>query len=337
MNNIQNLRTSSRRTTPWTNDSSATPTQVFIDSVVRNLFEERHKAISETAEVELVNAIGPKDCHHCGSSNFMRYGKDRNGIRCYKCKDCGRKFNVLTGTIFQNHKISITEWIDYCLQLFSHMSFNSISKSNRNALTTTRYWLDKIFMVLEGYQDDLVLEGNVYLDETYRKVVKREIQIRPDGKEYRGLSRNQMCIGLACDAKHVLAIYEGLGRPSLEKTQATFLSHIAEGSHLIHDQERSHKVLVEKLKLTSETYNSKDMKKLKDEKDPLNPINWECYLLQHFLDAHSAYSRSMIQGYLDLYAFIRNEGDNSYEKVEKLLMRCFDTRKTMTYRGKYAN
>ena len=337
MNNIENLRTSSRRTTPWTNDPSATPTQVFIDSVVQNLFEERHKAISETAEVDLVNAIEPQDCHHCGSSNFMRYGKDRNGIRCYKCKDCGRKFNVLTGTIFQNHKISITEWIDYCLELFSHMSFNSISKSNRNSLTTTRYWLEKIFMVLDGYQDDIVLKGNVYLDESYRKVCKSEIQLRPDGKEYRGLSRNQMCIGLACDDEHVIAIYEGLGHPSLKKTKTTFLSHIAEGSHLIHDQEKSHKVLIEKLKLTDETYNSNEIKKLKDEDNPLRPINWECYLLQNFFDAHSAYSRHMIQGYLNLYAFIRNEGENSYEKVEKLLMRCFDTRKTLTYRDKYAN
>ena len=90
-------------------------------------------------------------------------------------------------------------------------------------------------MVLEGYQDGIILKGDVYLDEIYRKVARSEIELRPDGKEYRGLSRNQMCIGLARDDGHVLAIYEGLGHPSQKKTKGAFLSHIEKGSHLIHD------------------------------------------------------------------------------------------------------
>ena len=80
------------------------------------------------------------------------------------------------------------------VELFSEQSFESISKANRKAYNTTRYWIDKIFLALKGTQDGIMLSGKVYLDETYLKVIKRDVERRADGKEYRGISRNQICI-----------------------------------------------------------------------------------------------------------------------------------------------
>ena len=51
--------------------------------------------------------------------------------------------------------------------------------------------------MIDGIQDSVMLEGNVWIDETFIKVRKGDIKKHPDGKEYRRLSRNQMCIGVA--------------------------------------------------------------------------------------------------------------------------------------------
>ena len=78
--------------------------------------------------------------------------------------ECGKTFTMLTGTLFENHKQPISEWIDTCLELFSEQSFEAISKANIKAYNTTRYWIDKIFMALKGTQDGIILSGKVYLD-----------------------------------------------------------------------------------------------------------------------------------------------------------------------------
>lgn len=49
----------------------------------------------------------------------------------------------------------------------SHSVIITKAYDNRNSETTAKYWLIKVFEVLKGIQDDIVLDGTVYLDETY--------------------------------------------------------------------------------------------------------------------------------------------------------------------------
>ena len=327
----------SRRTTPWTGLEDASPMQIFIDGVVEKAYESKHQKVSEThEEVELLNSYKPEVCPHCGSSRFIRYGKTSTGTYKYKCKDCGKYFSITTGTIFQDHKIPLTEWIEYCLCLFRYQSFNSISKTNRNSFTTTKYWLSKICLLLEHYQDDIVLEGNVYIDETFIRVRKEDIIYKEGNKQLRGISPNQMCIGIGCDDKHVIAIFQGYSKPSKGRTKACFESHIKKHSKLIHDQDSSHDILVEDLELESEVHNSKLLKGLPDSENPLDPINRQCDLLQSFLKAHSSFIRDDLQDYLNLFAFIMNSAYNPYEKVEILLNQALHFPKTLTFREKYS-
>ena len=48
------------------------------------------------------------------------------------------------------------------------------------------------------------------------------------------------------------------------------------------------------------------------------PINRKCFFLKKFLNSHSGFDREELQNYLNLFAFIMNEG-NQYERVEKIL------------------
>lgn len=108
---------------------------------------------------------------YCGFGSFKKNGLYNTNLQRYQCKQCGRSFNILTGTLFENHKISITEWIDYILQTISYESNSSISLNGRNSESTTPYWMHKLFLALEGYQEDIVLCGNVQIDETFYTVM----------------------------------------------------------------------------------------------------------------------------------------------------------------------
>ena len=327
-------RHKSRRRTPWDEQKVLTPTQEFLKMHYLSRYEDRHPTIAEADEAAMINSYTPQKCPFCGSESFVRIGCDENGIRRFKCV-CGRRFKPTTGTIFDSRKIPVSEWIEYCLNIFRYISLNADSWNNRNAISTSKYWLEKLFMTLDGYQNDIVLSNKVWLDETYYAVIMRDREHTEDGKLLPGLSRNQICVGVATDKIHTVCLVEGNGRPTQKSSYQAFKDHIAPGSTLIHDKEYSHKKLVEKLSLKSVVYASKDLKGLADSENPLNPVNRTHYLLKLFLNSHSGFNRDDLQGYLNLYTFAINPPSEPLEKVEKILNLVFENPKSLRYRDQF--
>ncbi|MGE4585214.1 MAG: hypothetical protein AB7C91_11245 [Sphaerochaeta sp.] len=210
------LTTKSRRKTPWTGKTEGvTPLQALIDNCTGRDYDHRHPEIEEISEQDFFNSIDLKSCRYCGSTRIVKDGRAKNKTIRYKCKDCGKRFTAITNTIFDSHKLPISEWMGFLLDVFGYGSFNLTSKVNRNSGNTTKYWRDKTFLLVRGIQDDIVLEGRVWSDETFFKVRSNAIRSHGDGTEFRGLSINQLCIGVACDKHgHSLYILEGFGKTS---------------------------------------------------------------------------------------------------------------------------
>ena len=195
-------RYKSRRMTPWDDADEKTPSQEFVTKVTMEHYNQRHPELSETGEVELINSFVPNKCPYCETESFKRFGKTKIGVQRYKClnKECSQTFLPITGTIFDGHKISISEWIEYCLNLFRNVSVIADSWNNKNAFTTSRYWLEKVFLILDGYQKDIVLSDRIWLDETYYSIMLKDITLIDNGTKKRGLysgynllpRRNQM-------------------------------------------------------------------------------------------------------------------------------------------------
>ncbi len=302
---LMNIVTTSRRRTLWTGSEGITPLQALIDSRNTAEYDFKHPDLKDADEGYYLNRIRPEGCRCCPSTNIKKHGFTSNGIQRYKCKDCGATFTILTGTIFDNHRIPVSEWVCFCLYLFKYQSFSTVSWDNRNADNTTRYWVRKFFLMLQELQDNMMLKGDVYIDETFWKVTKKDI-LQINGKEYRGISRNQMCIAIGYDGKHVYCHYEGRGKTSAAKTLLAFGNHIEPKSNLIHDMEKSHGLLAETLELKSRTYNSNDLKGVPDKDNPLNPINQACARLKKFFKAHPGFDRDLMQDYLNLFTFFDN-------------------------------
>ena len=240
----------SRRKTPWEEVDNLNATQVFLKDCYDTAYRERHRKIADCGEADMINSYSPAKCPFCGSFEFKKSGHTRSGVQRYMC-DCGRTFLPTTGTIFDEHRISIREWTDYCLNLFHHVSITADSWNNKNAFKTSRYWLQKLFLTLECVQDNIVLSGKVWLDETFYSVRSEDIVRTEGGSLPKGLSVNKICIGVATDKKNSVMFVEGKGKQSQKKTIETFGNHIERGSHLFHDEDNTHHRLVKELSLKS--------------------------------------------------------------------------------------
>ena len=328
---MKNRIDSSRQKTPWDNEVNKSTTEKFIVDIYKDHYKAKHPKLIDTKEYELINSININECKYCSSKNIKKNGFTKNNVQRYYCKECKAEFTATTNTIFENHKISITEWIEFLLDLFNYSSTTLISKVNKNSINTSIYWLQKVFLILKNWQDKIILKDKVYIDEMFYSVVKSKIKTK-NGKKLRGLSNNQYCIGIGYDGDNIIAIVEGLGKTSIDKTINTFKNHIEEGSTIIHDDEKSHRKLVKELKLIDESYNSLWLKTKKDEDNPLRPINHQCDLIRQFLNTHSGFDRDDLQDYLNLYCFMNSKPRNKLEKVKILLELAFSTSVTLKYK-----
>ena len=324
----------SRRKTPWDGVKDLNPTQAFLKEHYEERYNNHHQKVADSGEAEMVNYYAPSKCPFCGSKKFKKKGYTNSGVQRYIC-ECSKAFVPTTGTIFDDHKLSIVEWMEYCLNLFRHVSITADSWNNKNAFNTSRYWLQKLFLSLEGVQNNIVLSGTVWLDETYYRVRSEDVEYNEDGNKLRGISKNQIRIGVATDNINTLFLVEGKGKPSQKKTYETFGGRIAANSTLIHDKEAAHKKLVKELALNSISYASKDLKGLLDEDNPLYPVNRAHAIMKMFLNSHSGFMRDDLQGYLNLFSFVTNPPDEMLEKVELVINLAFCNPKVLRYRDFY--
>jgi len=327
-------RVESRKRTPWDGESNLTSTQEFLRRHYEKYYADRHRALGDSGEAEMINSYIPAKCPFCSCVKFKKSGHTQSGIQRYMC-NCGKTFLPTTGTIFDEHRISISEWMEYCLNLFRHVSITADSWSKKNAFATSRYWLQKLFLTLESVQNSIILTGSVWLDETFYTVRSEDIVRNENGMKLSGLSRNQICIGVATDKKNTLFFVEGTGKPSQKKTFEAFRYHIEPGSTLIHDGESAHLKLVRKLSLVSVVYASKDLKGLPDKDNPMNPVNRAHNILKKFLNTHSSFDRNDMQGYLNLFSFITNPPGDLLEKVELVIKAAFENPKLLRFRDFY--
>lgn len=325
--------------TPWDDacDDELQPAQRIVRDCHRDIYRYRHAHAGLEGEADFFNGYPRERCPRCKSPSIVRIGPDSAGIQRWLCRSCRRSFTPMTGTIFEGHKLPVADWTEFLLEVFSYESMQGIARSNRRSSTTIPYWFAKLFAVLEGVQDRIVLGGRVQIDETLYPLALADQPRMPDGSKMRGgYSKSKLCIGIGCDGRgSSIYRYEGLGKTSGAKTMRAFGSNIARGSTLAHDSENGHSRLVRELGLVDERYDAKEIKKLPDKENPLREVNRLCFLLKLFLDAHSGFDRGDIDGYLDLFSVMMNPPADKMEKAAMVLDRAMTTPKSLSFRDFY--
>ncbi|MCT4614469.1 MAG: IS1595 family transposase [Marinifilaceae bacterium] len=80
----------------------------------------------ETEENPLLNLKEPKICPHCNSKEIVSYGF-RNEAQRYKCKSCGKTYNILTNSPLAKLRLK-KKWLKYCECLKSGYSIRKTAE-----------------------------------------------------------------------------------------------------------------------------------------------------------------------------------------------------------------
>ncbi|MBO7673740.1 MAG: hypothetical protein J6S63_01870, partial [Atopobiaceae bacterium] len=229
-------------------------------------------------------------------------------------------------------------WFELLMGLMSFESLAGIARRDRRSPTTPPYQLAKLFAVLGGIQDGVVLEGRVQADEMMYPVPTADRDPALAGRRAGGYSRNNTCIAIACEERDrgssVFRVL-GLGKPSGARARAAYCPHLSPGLVLVHDKENSHNAVVRELGLVSEAHDSREIKRLPDKENPLWKVNRLCFLLRLFLDGHTGFDRSNFSGWLDLFSVMMNPPEDRLEKAAMVLDRAMSFPNTLRYRDFY--
>lgn len=305
--------------------------QELFRSTMREWYREKHRRPSGE-EVAMANMIPISECPYCGSHRVRLDGKSKKtGLKIRECRDCGRKFNPLTGTIFDSRKIPISEWFEFLGHLFQLHSVQSSARSNMNAKSTGRYWLSKVFLVLRGCQEGTVLGGTVYIDETYFPLAP-SARSGAKGSRKRGLSAEQLCVATVAAGKSCVLAVCGTGSPSAAECLKAYLPHIAKGSLIVHDGAKCHAGLAEAACCSEKIIPADKARNLPDSKNPMDPVNEVHRFLKLFMSRHGSYSRDRLQEWLNLFWFYWNVGGDPFDKAFELTKLAMTKRVVLRYR-----
>ena len=181
-----------------------------------------------------------RHCPYCHSSNVHRHGSF-SGLQRYKCMNCSKTFNSLTGTpLARLRKKEL--WLSYLDCMRESMTLRKCASELGINVKTAFRWRHRITGLLCKDSREQ-LNGIVEADETYfeksdkgSRELKRPPHLRGKSTRKRGLSKNKVCVLVACDrSKQSKEFITGLGPVKTKWLNRIFTEKIAPDSILVTD------------------------------------------------------------------------------------------------------
>ena len=125
---------------------------------------QKASAIDDTVAVINEHVTPEHPCPHCNSQHIHRWGCE-DAIQLYRCQDCRRTFNSLTGTPLARLK-QHDAWSGFAQSMLDGLSVRKAAKAAGIHRTTSFRWRHRLLAVpCEGKDGEL--SGIVEADETY--------------------------------------------------------------------------------------------------------------------------------------------------------------------------
>lgn len=123
----------------------------------------------------------------------------------YRCNDCGKTFTDVTNTPLQGSHLP-HKWLDFIHCMIEGYSLRKASELIGVHHVTFFYWRHKVLSSLKQ-MDFEQFSGIVEIDETYflysekgkRKINGRKVRKRGGASQFRGISKEQVCVLVARD------------------------------------------------------------------------------------------------------------------------------------------
>ncbi len=255
-------------------------------------------------------------CPSCGDGAPFKDGISDSGLQSYRCRSCGCRFNSLTGTVLERSKKDLPTWIGFIRLMCWNVPLDAIAELCGISHQIAWEWRHRVFATVDGYQDGIVLRDRIWIDETY--INDTDLTHGYGEARKRGLSKQKLCIAVAIDVhKNPVAVVCGHGKPSTKRMKNGLLSHMREGSVVVHDMEKAHKGLVKAAKCTDEAYKA-------DVKDPvylecMAMVNNLCSWIKRYLWRFTGMDPANLQSYLNWYVYLFrvNQAQDKWPKTER--------------------
>jgi transposase-like protein len=123
----------------------------------------------EQACIDHLTAVRWKDgayCPYCGGTTIYHFA-DR---RTHKCKDCGQRFSIKVGTIFEDTKLPLRKWFLALWFITSHtkgIASTQLAKDLKVTQKTAWFVMHRLRHAASTQSFNAPLEGEVEVDETY--------------------------------------------------------------------------------------------------------------------------------------------------------------------------
>lgn len=119
---------------------------------------------NQAREVIEAHAREHRQCPHCHSTAVVKNGS-ANGLQRFKCRQCARSFNALTGTpLARLHWRD--KWIAHAAALSESLSLNQVARRLGVAQSTAFRWRHRFLACPKSMQAHL-LQGIAEADESY--------------------------------------------------------------------------------------------------------------------------------------------------------------------------
>lgn len=142
-------------------------------------------------------------CPHCSGERMARNGS-ASGLQRYKCRDCGRTFNALTGTPLARLRQK-SKWLTQSEVLRDGVTITQAAKRLKVARSTAFRWRHRFMSAPKTIQAQSLV-GIAEADETYflhsrkgQRHLDRKPRQRGGRAARRGLSREQVPVLVARD------------------------------------------------------------------------------------------------------------------------------------------
>jgi transposase-like protein len=157
----------------------------------------------ETADLIEAQTAKPLLCPHCSGKYIYRHGH-AHGLQRYRCRNCRKTFNSLTGTPLAHLRLK-EKWLPYLQCVLDSLTVRKAAKAVGVHRNTSFRWRHRF---LDWTKNDrpLRLHGIAEADEAYllesekdARKIDRPARKRGGSASQRGTSKEQVCILIARD------------------------------------------------------------------------------------------------------------------------------------------
>lgn len=253
-------------------------------------------------------------CPRCLSRHIIKWGSYKNRKR-FKCNNCDRTFNQLTGTVWHglHYHDKFKQYIKYMVE---GQSLRACSSQLNICLQTAFYWRHKILISFENI-DNQWLKKEIQADETFildsakgqKDIVTqldRKARKRGGKADSAGITTQHICIMVAVDTLgNTLLKVAGKGRLTKKMVANTLARKIRKQRKnraiLVTDRHTSYQSLVKQKNLIHQTLIAKYKQYVNENGFNINKVNAIHSRFKRWLTKFCGVASKYLQNYLNYF------------------------------------